>query len=148
MWRVVVSAAAAEAGPAEFSVAHPAWEMCVIRVRCELDMLTVPTLSRLLSQDLAVGYRALVVDLTDCEFAGSLALAALTQAHQHATSGAKTRFALAGTSRIVARALETSGLGTLFETYPTVSEAVATLGQEQAGEARATGSMIWPGPDS
>jgi hypothetical protein len=72
MWRVVVSAAAAEAGPAEFSVAHPAWEMCVIRVRCELDMLTVPTLSQLLSQELAVGYRALVVDLTDCEFAGSL----------------------------------------------------------------------------
>jgi anti-anti-sigma factor len=102
----------------------------------------VSTFSQLLSQELAADYRALVVDLTDCEFAGSLALAALVQAHQRATARADTRFALAGPSRIVARALETSGLGPLFETYPTVSAAVATLGQEQAGEAQATGSML------
>jgi anti-anti-sigma factor len=90
-------------------------------------------LSQLLNQELAVGYRALVVDLTDCAFADSHGLAALVEAHQRATPaserGAGTRFALAGMPSTVARALPTSGLAAV-PTYPTLSQAVAALGQE------------------
>jgi anti-anti-sigma factor len=105
----------------------------VLRVRCELDTLTVPTLSQLLNQELGVGYRALVVDLTDCAFAGSLGLAALVEAHHRATAasqrGAGTRFALAGMPSAVARAAQVSGLAAV-PTYPTLSQAVTALMQE------------------
>jgi hypothetical protein len=41
----------------------------------------VPTVAQLPNQELAVGYRDLVVDPTDCAFAGSRGLA-LVEAHQ------------------------------------------------------------------
>jgi hypothetical protein len=45
-------------------------------------MLTAPTLSQLLTQELAVNYRLLVLDLNCCGFLGSAALAALVPAQQ------------------------------------------------------------------
>lgn len=110
----------------ELSVAYPAEGVCVVGVRCELDMVTAPSLTQLLTQELAAGHRAVVVDLAGCGFMGSSGLAALVEARDRATERSTT-LALAGLTRTVARALEATALAPLFDTYPSADEAVAAL---------------------
>lgn len=112
---------------AELSVAYPGKGICVIQVRCELDMLTAPSLAQLLTQELAAGHRALVVDLAGCDFMGSSGLATLVAARDQARESGTT-LALAGMSQIVDRALEATALKSLFDTYPAVEQAVSALG--------------------
>lgn len=109
----------------ELSVTYPGEGVCVIGVHCELDMLTAPSLSQLLSQELGAGHRV-VVDLAGCGFLGSSGLAALVAARDQATDR-RARLALAGLTRTTARALEATALKPLFDTYPTVDDAVAAI---------------------
>jgi anti-sigma B factor antagonist len=114
---------------AGFAVAHPTQRICVVEVSCELDMLTSPTLQRLLTQALVGGYDAVLVDLSGCEFMASGGIAALMSAHdQSGDSG--IRFGLVGMHRIVGRALRASGLESLLITYPTLEEAVAGIEEQ------------------
>lgn len=110
----------------ELSVAYPAEGICVIKVHCELDMVTAPSLTQLLAQELAADQRAVVVDLSGCGFLGSSGLASLVEARERATVRGIT-LALAGLTPITARALEATALKPLFDTYPTVDDAVAAL---------------------
>jgi anti-sigma B factor antagonist len=110
----------------ELSVVYPAEGICVIKVHCELDMVTAPSLTQLLAQELAADHRGVVVDLSGCGFLGSSGLASLVEARERATERGLT-LALAGLTPITARALEATALKPLFDTYPTVDDAVATL---------------------
>jgi anti-anti-sigma factor len=111
----------------ELAVAHLRDGISVLVVRCELDMQTAPSFKQLLVQELSGGCRALIVDLSECEFLGSSGLTALVEARDRADS-TSTRVALAGMSRITSRALEATGLDSLFAIHPSVAGAVSTLG--------------------
>lgn len=94
-------------------------------------MLTAPSLSRVLGQQLAEGCQVLVVDLSGCEFMGSSGLAVLVETRER-TTDASTRFALAGLTRITSRALRATGIEGLFTIYPSADEALAAFAGEQA----------------
>jgi anti-sigma B factor antagonist len=110
----------------ELTVSHPRAGLCVIEVRCELDMSTGPSLTQLLLQELGAECRGLIVDLSGCEFLGSSGLAALLEGKQQADS-TSIPIVLAGMNRIATRALQATGLGSLFPTYPSTRDAAAAL---------------------
>ena len=100
--------------------------VAVIAVVCELDMMTVPAFEQMLAQEFRAGHRALIVDLSGCEFMGSSGLAALVEAHDRGRR-AGIPLALAGLTRTLSRGIEITGLDTLFDIYPSVDEAVAAF---------------------
>jgi anti-sigma B factor antagonist len=110
----------------ELTVTHLQPGLCVIEVRCELDMLTGPSLAQLLLQELGGECRGLIVDMGGCEFLGSSGLAALLEGKQQADSTA-IPIVLAGMNRIATRALQATGLESVFRTYPSAEEAVSAL---------------------
>ena len=110
-------------------VTRPRNGVGVVEVRCELDMLTAPSLTQLLAQQLAQGCQVLVVDLGGCDFLGSSGLAVLVEARERAIN-TSTRLALAGLTRITSRALQATAIEGLFDIYPSAGDAVAALGGE------------------
>jgi len=113
-------------GQAELTVSHPGEGLCVIAVQCELDILTGPSLTQLLLQELDGDCRGLIVDMSGCEFLGSSGLAALLEGKQRAED-TSTPMVLAGMNRIASRALQATGLETMFPTYPSAQDAIAAL---------------------
>jgi anti-anti-sigma factor len=97
-----------------------------------LDSATALAFELLLIQELDEGRRALVIDLSGCEFLGSMALATLVHAKHHAERTA-TALTLAGMNRIIARTLYATGLEPLFNVYPSAAEAVEALSRDQTG---------------
>lgn len=110
----------------ELRVTHPRAGLCVIEVRCELDILAGPSLTRLLLQQLRGECRGLIVDLSGCEFLGSSGLSALLEGKQQADR-TSIPIVLAGMKRIAARALQVTGLESMFPTYPSAAAAVTAL---------------------
>jgi anti-anti-sigma factor len=100
--------------------------MSVVDVRCELDMQTAPALTHLLVQEITADCRGLIVDLGGCEFLGSSGLAALLDGKRRAES-TSTTMVLAGMNRIAIRALQATGLESMFQTYSTTDDAVSAL---------------------
>lgn len=111
----------------ELVARHPNDGICVLEVRCELDMLTAPPLKQLLLDELSTGCRALVIDLTECEFIGSSGLAALGEGRERANS-TSTRVVLAGVRHIASRVLQLTGMAPLFDIYATASDALSAVG--------------------
>ncbi|HEY0578491.1 MAG TPA: STAS domain-containing protein [Pseudonocardia sp.] len=114
----------------EFSVSNPADGVCLVSIRCELDMLTTPSLGQLLTQELTGGARVLVLDFADCDFIGSAGLATLVAARDQAGAGG-AKVALTAMPHVVLRALEATGLLTMFDTYPSTEDAVAALAAQR-----------------
>lgn len=114
----------------ELMVRSPQDGVGVLEVRCELDSTTVPAFELMLIQELNEDRRALVIDLSGCEFLGSTGLAALVEV-QHRAELTATALALAGITRIIARTLYATGLDQLFKTYPSVADAVEALGHDR-----------------
>ena len=98
----------------------------VIAVACELDMMTVPAFEQVLAEQARARRRALVIDLSGCEFMGSSGLAALVETHERGRRGGP-QLALAGLTRNLTRAIGITGLDSLFAIYPTVEEAAAAF---------------------
>lgn len=133
------TAASAVDGPADDSalcmpdpllgltVQHPADGVCVVAVDGELDMATAPLLEACLREQLAAGPTHLLLDLQPVRFMGSHGLNCLLQTYELAqTTGAQLH--LAGlVTRAVARPLEVTQLLELFNTYPTLTHALAAL---------------------
>lgn len=133
------TAASATDGPADDSalctsdpllgltVQRPAVGVCVVAVVGELDMATAPLLEACLRKQLATGPTHLILDLQSVRFMGSNGLNCLLQAHELAqTTG--TQLHLAGlVTRAVARPLEVTQLLDSFNTYPTLTHALAAL---------------------
>jgi len=95
----------------------------VLHVIGELDTLTAPLLAgELAGQQAAVA--TLVVDLSDVTFLGSAGLAALVEAKDAADKNGRRLLVVPG-SRIARRALEATGLLSLFTVAEDVPEALA-----------------------
>ena len=111
---------------AEFAVTRPVAGVSVLAVNCELDVSTAPALALLLTQQLSDRPEVLVVDFAGCGFLGSSGLAALADARQQ-TEGTDVAFMLVGLTRTVARALQATGLISLFRVHPSLDEALTQL---------------------
>jgi anti-anti-sigma factor len=115
----------------ELAVTYPEDGICVLAVLCDLDMQTAPTFAQLLTQELDNGCRALIVDLSGCEFLGSSGLSALVTGKDRADSSA-TSLVLSGLSRVAARAIEATGLDSVFTTYASTDIAISTLSRRES----------------
>jgi anti-sigma B factor antagonist len=110
----------------ELTVTHPRAGLCVIEVRCELDILTGPSLTQLLIQELSGECRGLIVDMSGCNFLGSSGISALLESKQQADT-TSVPFVLAGMNRIASRALQVTGLESMFPIYPSAAAAASAL---------------------
>jgi anti-sigma B factor antagonist len=95
----------------------------VVHVVGEIDTLTAPVLRTRLDEHLAE-VELLVLDLSQVTFLGSAGLAALVAARDEADRY-DHRLRLVPGSRIVVRALEATGLLTLFDLADSAEEALA-----------------------
>ena len=109
------------------TVHHPAAGVCVVTVNGELDTLSVPLLDACVNEQLAAAPAHLVLDLQPVRFLASTGLTSLLRARELAeTTG--TELHLAGlVTRVVARALHITELLECFDTYPTLTDALAVL---------------------
>ena len=89
----------------------------------ELDTLTSPLLQARVAEQLAEA-RSLVIDLSEITFLGSAGLAVLVGAKDDADARSVRLWLVPG-SRIAKRALEATGLLTLFQVADDVTEALA-----------------------
>lgn len=95
----------------------------VVHVRGEVDLLTTPMLSKLLTEQFATEPAMLVLDLRDVAFLGSSGLAALVTARDEAGNRNVT-LRLVGTDHAVLRPLVATGLAELFSIYPDLETAL------------------------
>ncbi|MGQ0575127.1 MAG: STAS domain-containing protein [Pseudonocardia sp.] len=98
----------------------------VVHVVGEIDTLTAPVLRAQLDEHLPVA-ALLVLDFSQVTFLGSAGLAVLVAAKDDADRRGHTLRLVPG-SRIVTRALEATGLLTLFEVADGVPEALRPVG--------------------
>jgi anti-sigma B factor antagonist len=89
----------------------------------EVDTFTAPVLRSSLDTQLEQSPSELVIDLSGVQFLGSAGLAVLVAAKDDADRR-RNRLRLVCGSRIVTRALEATGLLTLFDVADTVPEAL------------------------
>lgn len=111
------------------TVQHPAVGVCVVTVAGELDMATAPLLEAFLREQFATSPTHLILDLQPVRFMGSNGLSCILQANELArTTGAQLH--LAGLiTRAVARPLKVTQLLELFNTYPTLTHALARVSE-------------------
>jgi anti-sigma B factor antagonist len=131
-------------------VQHPAVGVCVVAVEGEVDTLTAPLLDACLREQIAGVPTHLIVDLQPVRFLGSAGLNCLLQARELAQQTTRVHLHLAGlVTRVVARALEVTGLRERFDTYPFVTDALtaltastqATIHTEQVGLLSVIGQL-------
>jgi anti-sigma B factor antagonist len=104
--------------------------VCVVVVAGELDMLTAPLLERCLFNQLAVTSEHLIVDLQPVRFLGLNGLTCLLQACRLTQRSPGTQLHLSGlVNRMVRRALDVTGVRGLFDSYPTLADARAAVGE-------------------
>lgn len=107
---------------------RPTLGMCVVTVDGELDMLTAPLLDTCIRDQLADVPQHLILDLQPVRFLGSTGLTCLLNARELAQQTTGTQLHLAGlANRIVKRPLQVTELLGLFETYPTLTDALARV---------------------
>ncbi len=110
------------------TVQHPTVGVCVVAMAGELDMLTAPLLDACLRQQFATAPAHLILDLEALRFLGSTGLTSLLGARELAHQTTQTQLHLAGlATRVVARALQITQLQDRFDTYPTLTHALAAL---------------------
>ena len=110
----------------ELTVQQPSAGVCVVTVNGELDMLTVPMLDACVRQQLAAAPAHLILDLEPVRFLASKGLNSLLQARALVQQTPGTQLHLAGlVTRVVARPMKVTGLLELFDTYPTLTDALA-----------------------
>ena len=107
-----------------FDVVTHGSDATVVHVVGEIDTLTAPVLRAQLDEHLPT-VPLLVLDLSDVTFLGSAGLAVLVAAKDAADARGNTLRLVCG-SRIVTRALEATGLLTLFDVADGVPEALGS----------------------
>jgi anti-sigma B factor antagonist len=107
-----------------FDVVTHGSDATVVHVVGEIDTLTAPVLRAQLDEHLPV-VPLLVLDLSEVTFLGSAGLAVLVAA-KDATDARGNTLRLVCGSRIVTRALEATGLLTLFDVADGVPEALGS----------------------
>jgi anti-sigma B factor antagonist len=107
-----------------FDVVTHGTDATVVHVVGEIDTLTAPVLRAQLDEHIST-VPLLVLDLSDVTFLGSAGLAVLVAAKETADARDHTLRLVCG-SRIVIRALEATGLLTLFDVADGVPEALGS----------------------
>lgn len=107
-----------------FDVVSHGGDATVVHVVGEIDTLTAPVLRAQLDEHLP-GVPLLVLDLSEVTFLGSAGLAVLVAAKDAADARGNTLRLVCG-SRIVVRALEATGLLSLFDVADGVPEALGS----------------------
>ena len=108
-----------------FVIDEPAPDVCVVRVRGELDLLTTGVLDLHLLRHIEGNPGCVVVDLSEVTFLGAAALTSLLVAKQAATRWGVQLYLTGADHRAVARPLEITKLWTSFDIRPTVESIVA-----------------------
>ena len=116
------------------TVWHPSTAVCVVTVSGDLNMLTAPLLDRCIRQQLAAAPTHLVVDLESVGFLGCSGLNSLIEARALTQQNTATQLHLSGVgTRRLARVLHITELLRLFNTYPTLADALAARHEPPAG---------------
>jgi anti-sigma B factor antagonist len=97
------------------------------RVVGELDQATASELSLPLMRAIDEESRAVLVDLTDCEFIDSTGLAILVEAHERLTGSEGRSFAICCANSQVRRLLEITGIDQAIALHPNRHDALAAL---------------------
>ena len=97
----------------------------VLSVAGEVDLATAPDLQAALDTALAEDPPALVVDLLEVTFLGSVGLQLLVGTQQRL--GERARFAVAADGAATSRPIHLTGLDELLKLYPTVEEALVAV---------------------
>lgn len=119
--------------PFKLAVTHPATGVCVVAVDGELDLHTVPLLHTCIREQLAAVPGHLILDLQPVRFMGSTGLRCLLDARELTEGIPGAQLHLAGlVTRAVARPLQVTELLELFNTYPTLTDALTALRTETA----------------
>ena len=110
------------------TVRRPVVGVHVVAVAGELDILTASLLEACIHEQLAAVPTHLILDLEAVRFLGASGLSSLLRVHELAQQTPRTQLHLAGmVTRVVARSLEVTGLLGKFESYPSVTDALAAL---------------------
>jgi anti-sigma B factor antagonist len=105
------------------AVAHPVPGTALIAVSGEVDMLSTPTLLKMIEDQVAAGPQRLIIDMAAVTFMGTSGLAVLVEAlSMSRVRGIDLRLVCA--TAAVRRPLELAGLITLFQVTATASEAL------------------------
>lgn len=116
----------------EFSVAqHEVGGFPVVSVNGEIDVYSAPQLKDALTELIGAGRPAVVVDLTEVGFLDSTGLGALVSARTSATD-ADIRLPVVSDRDRILKLFRITGLDGVFEIYPTVDAAVASLSSNEA----------------
>lgn len=99
-------------------------DVVVVHIGGEVDMLTTPMVSSLITEQLQTAPTMLVLDMTSVGFLGSSGLAALVAAREDAGNRGVT-LRLVGSSHAVQRPLTATGLAELFDVYDNLDDALA-----------------------
>lgn len=99
-------------------------EVVVVHIGGEVDMLTTPTVSTVITEQLQTGPSMLVLNLSTVGFLGSSGLAALVAAREEAGNRGVT-LRLVGSGHAVQRPLTATGLAELFDIYDNLDAALA-----------------------
>lgn len=98
--------------------------MLVLSLEGRLDHAGAEEFRKTAEAAVAGGQRSVVVDFQGVDFLASMGIRALLVPSQRVAQ-AGGRFALAGLGRSVRSVFELSGLDKVFQSYPTVAEALA-----------------------
>jgi anti-sigma B factor antagonist len=112
----------------EVTLHHPTVGVCVVAVNGELDVLSAPLLDACVRHQLAVALAHLILDLQPVRFLGASGLTCLMRARDLAQQAPGSQLHLVGlVNRTVTLSLKNSGLLGLFDTYPTLADALTAL---------------------
>jgi anti-sigma B factor antagonist len=103
----------------------------VLAVDGELDLATLEQFDEAIAAEIAAACNRLVIDLTGTTFMGSTAMGVLLRRVAELRDDGCAAVVLVTSPGITRRALEVSGVLTLFSAYATHAEAVAAVGGDQ-----------------
>jgi anti-anti-sigma factor len=101
-------------------------DVAVLAIIGELDGASAAAFKSAISAALARKPRALVIDLSDVRFLGSVGISILIQAQEKVGGGDK--FALVTGGSMTGRTIRVLGLDDLFSIHPTANEAIKAIG--------------------
>jgi anti-sigma B factor antagonist len=105
-------------------------QVAVVRLPAEIDITNADGIREELLAVVNRGAEVLVADMSQTTFCDSAGVSALVRAFRRATSsGTKMRLVVGGLA--VERVLTLTGVDRLIEVYPSVAEAVGSLGSSK-----------------
>ena len=97
----------------------------VVSISGEIDLVTAPALEQAIGAVIADGPSALVIDLSDVEFLGSVGLKILAATYEEL--GDSAEFGVVARGPATRRPIHLTGLDKTFPLYPTLDDAVTGM---------------------